>query len=95
MHHSLLSPYLNNGLLHASEVIDAVLLEYHAGHAPIGSVEAFVRQIIGWREYLNGMYWHLGAEYRDNNQLEAERKLLPLFQDSSKTKNELCEVNRF
>ena len=86
LHHSLLSPYLNNGLLHASEVIDAVLLEYHASHAPIGSVEAFVRQIIGWREYLNGMYWHLGAEYRDNNQLGAERKLLPLFQDSSKTK---------
>ena len=86
LHHSLLSPYLNNGLLHASEVIAAVLLEYHAGHAPIGSVEAFVRQIIGWREYLNGMYWHLGAEYRENNQLDAQRKLLPLFRDSTKTK---------
>ena len=48
LHHSLLSPYLNNGLLHAEEVIRAVLTAYRAG-APIGSVEAFVRQVIGWR----------------------------------------------
>jgi deoxyribodipyrimidine photolyase-related protein len=86
LHHSLLSPYLNNGLLHASEVIAAALVKYKAGQAPIASVEAFVRQIIGWREYLNGMYWHLGADYKFKNGLTAQRKLLPLFQDSSKTK---------
>jgi deoxyribodipyrimidine photolyase-related protein len=85
LHHSLLSPYLNNGLLHASEVIDEVLTAYRAG-APIGSVEAFVRQVIGWREYINGMYWFLGPEYREKNELGATRKLLPLFTDSSKTK---------
>jgi len=85
LHHSLLSPYLNNGLLHASEVIEAVLVAYRAG-APIGSVEAFVRQVIGWREYINGMYWFLGPEYRERNSLGAERKLLPLFNDSGKTK---------
>jgi deoxyribodipyrimidine photolyase-related protein len=84
LHHSLLSPYLNNGLLHASEVIEAVLVAYRAG-APIGSVEAFVRQVIGWREYINGMYWFLGPEYREKNELGATRKLLPLFTDSSKT----------
>ena len=82
----MLSPYLNNGLLHASEVIAAALVKYKAGQAPIASVEAFVRQIIGWREYLNGMYWHLGADYKFKNGLTAQRKLLPLFQDSSKTK---------
>ena len=85
LHHSLLSPYLNNGLLHAEEVIRAVLTAYRAG-APIGSVEAFVRQVIGWREYINGMYWFLGPDYRERNELGATRKLLPLFNDSSKTK---------
>ena len=86
MHHSLLSPYLNNGLLHASEVVEAALAAYRAGKAPIGSVEAFVRQVIGWREYINGMYWFLGEDYRNGNGLGANRKLLPLYTDSSKTK---------
>jgi deoxyribodipyrimidine photolyase-related protein len=84
LHHSLLSPYLNNGLLHASEVIEAALVAYRAD-APIASVEAFVRQVIGWREYINGMYWFLGPDYREKNELGATRKLLPLFTDSSKT----------
>ncbi|MFM6940199.1 MAG: cryptochrome/photolyase family protein, partial [Rhodoluna sp.] len=84
LHHSLLSPYLNNGLLHAEEVIRAVLTAYRAG-APIGSVEAFVRQVIGWREYINGMYWFLGPDYREKNGLGADRKLLPLYSDSTKT----------
>ncbi len=85
LHHSLLSPYLNNGLLHASEVVSAVVDAYRAGRAPIESVEAFVRQVIGWREYINGMYWFLGEDYRNLNRLNADRKLLPLFNDSSKT----------
>ena len=76
LHHSLLSPYLNNGLLHASEVIDAVLAAYRNDNKPIGSVEAFVRQVIGWREYINGMYWFLGPDYREKNELGATRKLL-------------------
>jgi deoxyribodipyrimidine photolyase-related protein len=86
LHHSLLSPYLNNGLLHASEVVDAAVARHRLGDIPIGSTEAFVRQIIGWREYINGMYWFLGESYRDENQLGANRKLLPLYTDSTKTK---------
>mgnify|MGYP000441005086 FL=1 len=86
LHHSLLSPYLNNGLLHASEVVEAAVSAYQQGKAPIGSVEAFVRQIIGWREYINGMYWYLGEDYKNLNGLGAQRKLLPLYSDSSKTK---------
>ncbi|AIC48095.1 cryptochrome/photolyase family protein [Rhodoluna lacicola] len=86
LHHSLLSPYLNNGLLHADEVVAAVIGAYKKKKAPIESVEAFVRQIIGWREYINGMYWFLGEDYRNRNALNANRKLLPLFTDSSKTK---------
>jgi deoxyribodipyrimidine photolyase-related protein len=86
LHHSLLSPYLNNGLLHAEEVMAAAVSAFETQGAPIGSVEAFVRQIIGWREYINGMYWFLGEDYRNENQLGATRKLLPLYGDSSKTK---------
>ena len=85
LHHSLLSPYLNNGLLHAEEVVARVVAAYRAGNAPIESVEAFVRQVIGWREYINGMYWYLGESYRDKNELGATRKLLPLYSDSTKT----------
>jgi deoxyribodipyrimidine photolyase-related protein len=85
VHHSLLSPYLNNGLLHAEEVIDAALVAFKKGTIPIASCEGFVRQIIGWREYINGMYWFLGEEYEKNNQLEAMRELLPLLRDPEKT----------
>ena len=85
VHHSLLSPYLNNGLLHAQEVIDVAIAAFDSGSIPIASCEGFVRQIIGWREYVNGMYWYLGQEYEENNQLGASRELLPLFRDPDKT----------
>jgi deoxyribodipyrimidine photolyase-related protein len=85
LHHSLLSPYLNNGLLHPSEVIRAAVQAFNTGAIPIESAEGFVRQVIGWREYVNGMYWFLGPDYRDNNKLKATRKLLPLFSDPDKT----------
>ena len=85
LHHSLLSPYLNNGLLHPSEVIRAAVQAFNKGSIPIESAEGFIRQVIGWREYVNGMYWFLGPDYRENNQLNATRKLLPLFNDPNKT----------
>jgi deoxyribodipyrimidine photolyase-related protein len=86
LHHSLLSPYLNNGLLHPSEVIDAALKRFEKGDIPIQSAEGFIRQIIGWREYVNGMYWYLGEDYKELNHLNGNRKLLPLFTDPDKTK---------
>ncbi|NCX39789.1 MAG: hypothetical protein EBX12_07635, partial [Actinobacteria bacterium] len=86
LHHSLLSPYINNGLLHPSEVIAEALKRYKKGDIPIASCEGFIRQIIGWREYINGMYWFLGEEYKENNHLSANRKLLPLLTNSSSTK---------
>jgi deoxyribodipyrimidine photolyase-related protein len=85
LHHSLLSPYLNNGLLHASEVITQAIKAFNTGRIPIESAEGFIRQIIGWREYVNGMYWFLGPNYRERNQLYANRNLLPLFTDPNKT----------
>ena len=86
LHHSLLSPYLNNGLLHPTEVIDAALKRFEKGDIPIQSAEGFIRQIIGWREYVNGMYWYLGEDYKELNHLNGNRKLLPLFTDPDKTK---------
>ena len=85
LHHSLLSPYLNNGLLHAEEVVSAVVSAYKKGEAPIQSVEAIIRQVIGWREYINGMYWFLGEDYKHLNGLGADSPLLPSFSDSTKT----------
>lgn len=86
VHHSLLSTYLNIGLLHPREVIDAAVAKYEQGGVPIASAEAFVRQIIGWREYVHGMYWFLGEDYRNGNGLDAQRPLLPAFTDSGCTK---------
>ena len=85
MHHSLISPYLNNGLIAPEEAVEQAITAYRKGQAPIESVEAFVRQVIGWREYINGMYWYLGEDYRNNNALNANNPLPPLFRDSSKT----------
>jgi deoxyribodipyrimidine photolyase-related protein len=85
LHHSLLSPYINNGLLHPSEVVEAAVKAFDSGNIPIASCEGFIRQIIGWREYVNGMYWFLGEDYRKNNQLGAQRPLFPLFSDPNKT----------
>ena len=56
--HSVLSPYINSGLLDPLELCRAVEARYRAGKAPLNAVEGFIRQIIGWREYVRGIYWH-------------------------------------
>ncbi|MBJ7461243.1 MAG: cryptochrome/photolyase family protein, partial [Ilumatobacteraceae bacterium] len=61
--HSLLSPYLNNGLLLPGEVVDAVLAEFEKGNVPINSAEGFLRQVIGWREYIWNCYWQWMPNY--------------------------------
>ena len=86
LHHSVISPYINNGLLHPAEVVKAVVAKYQKGGIPIASAEGFIRQVIGWREYINGMYWFLGEDYKTKNGLGAKRKLLPLFVEPAKTK---------
>lgn len=58
--HSLLSPYLNLGLLHPQEVIAAAEEHYHRGAIALNQVEGFIRQILGWREYMYGLYHHWG-----------------------------------
>ena len=86
LNHSLLSTYMNVGLISAEEIVEEALKRFDSGGIPLASCEGFIRQIIGWREYINGLYWYFGPEYRDMNELESSRNLLPLFNDSSKTK---------
>jgi deoxyribodipyrimidine photolyase-related protein len=77
--HSLLSPALNIGLLLPGEVCDAVQAAYESGDVPIASAEGFIRQVIGWREYVWGVYWLWAPEYRRENALGATRPLPPVF----------------
>ena len=75
--HAVISPYLNLGMIHPREVCDAVEAAYHAGSVPIASAEGFIRQVIGWREYVWGVYWLRMPGMRDENALGADRPLPP------------------
>lgn len=73
--HGLLSPYLNAGLLTPLEVCLRAETAYRAGAAPLNAVEGFIRQILGWREFVRGLYWHDMPAYADTNHLNAQRDL--------------------
>lgn len=75
LYHSLLSPYINCGLLNPLEVCKRVEAEYKKGRVPLNAAEGFIRQIIGWREYVRGIYWLKMPEYVKHNFLGADRKL--------------------
>jgi deoxyribodipyrimidine photolyase-related protein len=81
MAHSLLSPALNLGLLDPVECAQAAEAAYRAGDAPLASVEGFVRQLIGWRDYVWHLYWHFGEGYRHRNALRARTPLPDWFTD--------------
>jgi deoxyribodipyrimidine photolyase-related protein len=83
--HSALSPYLNVGLLLPGEVCDAVQDAYDEGRVPIASAEGFLRQVIGWREYVWGVYWLWMPEYRSSNALGADRPVPPAFRGEAST----------
>jgi deoxyribodipyrimidine photolyase-related protein len=83
--HSHISWYLNVGLLLPRECIDAAELAYHKGLCPINSVEGFIRQILGWREFVRGIYGLKMPEYREQNFLHAKAPL-PEFYWTGKTK---------
>jgi deoxyribodipyrimidine photolyase-related protein len=75
MAHSLLSVPLNLGVLHPLEAVHAAEQAYRAGAAPLAAVEGFIRQILGWREYMWQLYWHFGPDYADSNHLDAQTPL--------------------
>jgi deoxyribodipyrimidine photolyase-related protein len=85
MAHSRLSQALNLGLLLPGEVCDAVEAAYRAGDAPLASVEGFIRQVIGWREYVWGLYWLWMPGYREDNALAAHRPVPPAFTGAAPT----------
>ncbi len=75
LYHSWLSPALNLGLLTPIEVAQAAAAAYAAGDVPLNAAEGFIRQVIGWREYVRGYYWMEMPEVADANALEATRPL--------------------
>ena len=79
LYHAHLSSSLNLKLLSAREVVDAALMAYQRGAAPLAAVEGFVRQILGWREYVRGIYWTQMPDYLLRNALDAEADLPGFF----------------
>ncbi|MEO7276274.1 MAG: cryptochrome/photolyase family protein, partial [Vicinamibacterales bacterium] len=77
--HSLLSAPLNLGLLNPREVVEAAVDAYRAGRVSLASTEGFVRQIIGWREFMRGVYWRMMPDLRTANQLEGHLPLPDFF----------------
>lgn len=75
LYHSVLAQYINAGLLNPLAVCRRVERAYYDGHAPLNAVEGFIRQIIGWREYVRGIYWLKMPGYTSENFLEAKRSL--------------------
>jgi deoxyribodipyrimidine photolyase-related protein len=75
LYHSLISSYLNAGLLLPLEICQKAEAAYRAGNVPLNAAEGFIRQILGWREYIRGIYWHFMPEYGQRNSLNATRPL--------------------
>ncbi len=79
MAHSMLSAPMNLGLLDPMEAVRQAEAAYRQRAAPIASVEGYIRQILGWRDYVWHVYWHTGESYRRGNALHARRKLPQWF----------------
>ncbi len=79
LYHSQLSCALNLKLLSAREVVQAAEDAYRSGRAPIESVEGFIRQVLGWREYVRGIYWTQMPQYLAHNALDAQAELPAWF----------------
>ena len=75
LYHSMLSTSINLGLLDPMELCERAEKSYRDGNAPLNSVEGFIRQIIGWREYIRGFYWHRMPHLQEANALNAQRGL--------------------
>jgi deoxyribodipyrimidine photolyase-related protein len=75
LYHSLISFYLNLGLLDPLDTCRAVEAAWRAGHCPLAAAEGFIRQILGWREYVRGLYWREMPDYATANALNAQRHL--------------------
>jgi deoxyribodipyrimidine photolyase-related protein len=73
--HSILTPMLNVGLINPDYILDRTIEEFNKRNLPVNSVEGFVRQILGWREFIRVVYTHKGVYQRTNNHFQYTRKI--------------------
>lgn len=92
LHHAVLSPYINLGLLDPRDVCRAVEERYRNGRAPLEAVEGFIRQVIGWREYIRGVYWLKMPDYVNSNSLNATRALPDFYWTGQTQMNCVAQV---
>ncbi|WGF87044.1 cryptochrome/photolyase family protein [Marinivivus vitaminiproducens] len=90
--HSILSHYMNAGLLRPREVCDAVQKAYDKGDVPLNAAEGYIRQVIGWREYVRGIYWMRMPDYARENRLGAKRDLPDFYWGTPTAMNCLARV---
>lgn len=83
--HSLISPYLNLGLLHPWELIQQAEAAQINSKIPLNNIEGFIRQILGWREYLHGIYHYVDVDYAQKNYFNHQQPLPDFYWDSTKT----------
>jgi len=83
LNHSVLTPMLNVGLITPKEIIEACLMYSEENNVPINSTEGFVRQIIGWREFIRGVYESRGSEERTTNFWKFKKKIPASFYDGT------------
>ncbi|MFO7758885.1 MAG: cryptochrome/photolyase family protein [Roseovarius sp.] len=92
LHHSILSMYLNIGLLGPLEICNRVVEEWQAGRVPINAAEGYIRQVIGWREYMRGIYFREGPDYTARNALGHDRDLPQLYWGAETKMNCLAQA---
>ena len=92
MYHAHIGLYLNAGLLDPMAVIQSAELAYRQGAAPLNAVEGFIRQILGWREYVRGIYWLKMPDYAEENALDAQRPLPDFYWTAETDMNCLKQV---
>lgn len=85
--HAVLSPYVNIGLLEPMQMVKAAVSAYEDNHAPINSVEGFVRQVMGWREYMYWQYWYQMPDMLTANHWKAIRPMPQMFWDGDTQMN--------
>ncbi|APG63162.1 cryptochrome/photolyase family protein [Sphingorhabdus lutea] len=98
LYHSVIAQYLNCGLLDPLEICRKVEAAYHAGTVPINAAEGYIRQIIGWREYIRAIYWFKMPQYENENFFNHHRPLPNFYwtgeTDMSCVKDAIAQTKR-
>ena len=92
LYHAVLSMYLNAGLLDPMDLCREAESRYHLQLAPLSAVEGFIRQILGWREYVRGIYWMQMPTYSEQNYFQATRALPNLYWGGQTQMNCMAQV---